>query len=702
MKSRGVIGVIHRFAFGIVLFNFLTTVVFGSSETSMGNTSTSVFENTFDPGSMNLSVKPGDDFYEYVNGGWIKSHPVPADKYRYGQIEIIEDRTYDHIKGIVESTANNTSSPEGSLEQKIGDFYLVGMDNVTLDKQHLDPIKDKLKMIDDISNTSEVQEVSTQMMEYGMDPFFSIYADADSKNSKIMIANLIQGGLSLPDKDTQDRDFYLRQDNESIKTREQYLAHVTKMFVFLGDSPEIAVNNARTVLRIETRLAKASFSSVENTDEIKTYNKMSLEELQAFAPGINWSLLFCSLGHPEVADVNVRNPSFFKELSTALQDESVADWKTFLRWKLILATSPYLSSDLEREHFNFYEGKIKGQKEMQPRWRRVIDAENKAMGEAVGHLYVNKYFDESSRAKMQEMVSNLKKAFRERIKNLTWMEPETKKKALMKLETLDVQVGYPDEWLNYSELEVKNDSYVNNTFRASNFQFHHGPYGIDRIGKPVNRKIWEMNPQEVNAYANYNKVVIVFPAGILQPPFFDKAADDAVNYGDIGATIGHEMTHHFDSQGRKFDASGNLTDWWTQKDEDNFNNSTGILVGEYNKFEVLPGLYINGNLTLQENIADLGGLIMAYHAYKLSSKGEPKTIDGFTGDQRFFLSYALSWREVDTKEYLRTRTLTNMHSPAKFRVNGVVFNVPEFYKVFPSVKPGDKLYRPESERPVIW
>lgn len=702
MKSRGVTGVIHSFAFGIVLFSALTTVVFGSSETSMGNTSTSLYENSFDPGSMNLSAEPGDDFYEYVNGGWIKSHPVPVDKYRYGETEIAKDRTYDRIKGIVESAANNTSAPEGSLEQKIGDFYLMGMDNVTLDKQHLDPIKDKLKMIDDISNTSDVQEVSTQMMEYGMDPFFSIYADADAKNSKIMIANLIQGGLSLPDKDNQDRDFYLRQDNESIKTREQYLAHVTKMFILLGDSPEIAANNARTVLKIETRLAKSSFSSVENTDEIKTYNKMSLEELQAFAPGMNWSLLFCSLGHPEVAEVNVRNPSFFKELSKALQDESVADWKTFLRWKLILATSPYLSYDLEREHFNFYEGKIKGQKEMQPRWRRVIDAENKAMGEAVGHLYVNKYFDASSRAKMQEIISNLKKVFRERIKNLIWMEPETKKKALMKLETLDIQVGYPDEWLNYSELEVKNDSYVNNTFRASNFQFHHGPYGIDRIGKPVNRKIWEMNPQEVNAYADYNKVVIVFPAGILQPPFFDKAADDAVNYGDIGATIGHEMTHHFDSQGRKFDVSGNLTDWWTQKDEDNFNNSTGILVDEYNNFEVLPNLYINGNLTLQENIADFGGVIMAYHAYKLSSKGEPKAIDGFTADQRFFLSYALSWREADTKEYLRTRTLTNMHSPAKFRVNGVVFNVPEFYKVFPSVKPGDKLYRPESERPVIW
>ena len=303
------------------------------------------------------------------------------------------------------------------------------------------------------------------------------------------------------------------------------------------------------------------------------------------------------------------------------------------------------------------------------------------------------------------MVSNLKKAFMDRIKNLTWMEPETKKKALMKLYFLDVQVGFPDEWLNHSELKVKNDSYVMNVLRASKFKFHHGPDGLDRINKPVDRKLWDvLNPQDTNAYADFNKVIIVFPAGILQSPFFlnNNDVDDAFNYGAIGAIIGHEMTHHFDSQGRKFDVSGNLTDWWTRKDADSFNKSTGILVDEYNSFEVLPGLHVNGNLTLQENIADLCGLTMAYHAYKLSLKGEPKIIDGFTDDQRFFLSFAQMWRESELKEFLRTRALTDPHSPCRFRVNGVVFNVPEFYKAFPSVKSVDKLYRPESERPVIW
>lgn len=694
MKRKVVMSLL---AFGIVIINALTFVAFGFSETSMGDTIISEHEKAFDPESMNLSVKPGDDFYEYAEGAWIKNHPVPAEKSRYGEFAIVEDRNYDRVKGIVESAANNTSAPEGSLEQKIGKFYSVGMDNATLEKQRLDPIKGKLKMIDNISNVSDIQTVSAQMMEYGMNPFFSIYAAPDKKNSKFMIATLTQGGLGLP-----DRDFYFRQDNESIKIREQYLTHITKMFILLGDSPKIAENNARTVIRIETRLANASFTNVNDRDEVKTYNKMSLEELQAFAPGLNWPCLFTVLGCPGVTEVNVRNPSFFKELSTALQDESVADWKIFLRWKLILATSPYLSSDLEEEHFDFYGKKLNGKQEMEPRWKRVIDAENNAIGEAIGRVYVDKYFDPSSKARMEEMVSNLKKAFRERIQNLAWMEPETKKKALIKLEALDVQVGYPDEWLNYSELDVKNDSYVMNILRGSKFKFHHGPAGLDKIGKPVDRKLWEMNPQETNAYADYNKVIVVFPAGILQPPFFNKDADDAVNYGAIGAIIGHEMTHHFDSQGRKFDASGNLTDWWTSKDTDNFNKSTEVLVDEYNGFEVLPGLYVNGNLTLPENVADLGGLTVAYHAYKLSSKEEPEMIDGFTGDQRFFLSFTQVWRESDTNESLRTLALTDTHAPSKFRVNGVVFNVPEFYKAFPSVKPSDKLYRSEIKRPVIW
>ena len=690
-------GVVCLSVFGMAL---IIALALGSSEESMENISASAVSDqvkAFDPESMNLSVKPGDDFYEYVEGNWIASHPVPADKSRYGEFDIVTDRNYDLVRGIVESAANNTTAAKGSLDQKIGEFYRMGMDNATLETQRLAPIKGMLKTIDNITNITDVLAVSTQMMDLGMDPFFSIYVAPDKKNSKIMIATLTQGGLGLP-----DRDFYFRQDNESNKTREQYLAHVARMLMFLGDSQKVAENNARTVMRIETRLANASFTNIENTDEFKTYNKMNQAELQAFAPSIDWSRLFSVLGRPDISEVNVRNPPFFDELSAALNNESIDDWKTFLRWKMISATSYYLSSDLVEEHFDFYGRKLNGQQEIKPRWKRVLDAEDGAIGEAIGHAYVDRYFDPVSKARMAEMVSNLKAAFRERIQNLTWMEQQTKQKALMKLDVLDVQVGYPDEWLNYSELEVNNDSYVMNVLRASRFQFHHGPYGLDRIGKPVNRKLWEMNPQETNAYADYNKVLMVFPAGILQPPFFNKDADDAVNYGAIGVIIGHEMIHNFDSQGRKFDASGNMTDWWTVKDADNFNNSTAVLVDEYNRFEIMPGLHVNGNLTLQENIADLGGLTMAYHAYKLSVKDESENIDGFTADQRLFLSFAQIWRQSITDESKRTLALTDTHSPARFRVNGVVFNMPQFYEAFPSVKLGDKLYRPEQERPVIW
>ncbi|MGB9929801.1 MAG: M13 family metallopeptidase [Methanosarcina sp.] len=704
----------------------LTIIASGSSEISMGAKSIPGYEKAIDPASMNLSVSPGDDFYEYAQGDWMKTHPVPADKSRYGEFTIVTDRNYEYIKEIVTSAANNTSAPEGSDEQKIGEFYRVGMDTAALEKQGLDPIKSQLDMIDNISSSSDLQAVSTQMLEFGINPFFSLTATPDKRDSKIMIATLSQEGLGLP-----DRDFYFMEDNESLKLREKYLIHISRMFVLLGDSPDLAEANARTVLRIETRLANASFNSIDDLDEVKTYNKMSLEELQAFAPGINWALLFSTLGQPDITEVNVRNPAFFRELSTALQEESVADWKTFLRWKLILASSPYLNSDLVKERFDFYGKTLSGQQEMRPRWKSVIGAENAAIGEVIGRIYVEKYFDPESKARMEKMVSNLKEVYGKRIQGLTWMEPETRKKALLKLEALDVQVGYPDEWMDYSDLEVNNDSYLGNMLRASKFQFYHGPTGVDKIGRPVNRKLWEMNPQETNAYADYNKIIMVFPAGILQPPFFNKDADDAVNYGAIGMVIGHEMTHHFDSQGRKFDENGNLTDWWTAEDGKNFNKSTEILVNEYNKFETVPGLFINGNLTLQENIADLGGLTMAYHAYKLSVEGHPESINGFVGDkrffyiykpllvvtlpnmeaqvleeftddQRFFLSYTQIWRESQTDEFLRMQTLADMHSPAKFRINGVVFNVPEFYNAFPDVKPEDKLYRSENERPVIW
>jgi len=652
----------------------------------------------FDPGNMNPSIHPGDDFYQYVNGGGIKKNTIPSDKTDYNEFVIVGDRTDEQVRWLVEQACNNTSAQKSSLEWKIGRFYSIGMDANSINRHKTGPLQVELELIDNITTSADVQKVSTRLLSYYIiDPFFSFYASPDSKNSKMMIATIYQSGLGLP-----DRDYYLRKDNESAKTRQDYLKFVTNMSILLGESSANASRDAQTIMRMETRLANASFTNIENRDAVKTYHRMTLSELQELAPEINWTGLLQDVGYPDIEEINVNQPTFVKELGRMIETESVDDWKTFLRWKLISATSPYLSSEFENESFEFYGHKLNGQEEMKPRWKRVLGTENRFLGESIGQLYIQQYFDPQSKAKMKEMVSNLKAAFRERLVNLSWMENATKVKALDKLEAMDVQVGYPEEWQDFSRLEITNDSYVMNVLRAGKFQLEHGYSGLDKAGKPVNRNTWFAPPQEVNAYAYFEMNAIFFPAGILQPPFFNALADDAINYGAIGAVIGHEMTHGFDDQGRKFDKNGNLTDWWTQQDESNFNNSTEVLAGQYDKLEALPGLFVNGNLTLGENIADMGGLTIAYYAFHLTQPNETEKIDGFTADQRFFLGNAQIWRENIRNESLRTKVLTNPHSPCKFRIDGVVFNMPEFYLAFRDVKPGDKLYRPEDERPVIW
>ena len=582
----------------------------------------------FDPNNMDRSIHPGDDFYQYVNGLWIEKNPVPSDKTRYDEFKIVEDRTYEQVRKLVEQASNNTSANESSLDWKIGRFYSLGIDTNSINRQGIEPLQGELKSIDNMTTVADVQKVSAHLLSYYIiDPFFSFFASPDSKNSKMMIATLYQSGLGLP-----DRDYYLRTDNESAKTREDYLKFVAKMFVLLGDSSQNASKDAQTVMRMETRLANASFTNVENRDAVKIYHRMTLMELQDLAPGFNWTELLTDLGYPDIKEINVNQPAFVKELGKMMQTESIGDWKAFLRWKLISATAPYLSSEFENESFDFYSRKLNGQEKMEPRWKRVLKTENAFLGEPIGQIYVQQYFDPQSKAKMKDMVKNLKAAFRARLQNLTWMENATKVKALEKLETMDVQVGYPEKWQNYSRLEINNDSYVMNVLRAGKFLFNHGYYGLDNAGKPVNRDIWFTPPQAINAYAYFEMNAIFFPAGILQPPFFNAKADDAINYGAIGAVIGHEMTHGFDDQGRKFDKNGNMTDWWTEQDGSNFNNSTKMLVSQYDKFEALPDLYANGNLTLGENIADMGGLTMAYYAYHLAQPNEPKMIDGFTAE----------------------------------------------------------------------
>ncbi len=694
---RGLFGFLRKEILRIAMLVSLISLI---QMTCPAATETSLEEKfpAFNLSNMNLTIHPGDDFYNYVNGKWIENNPVPADKSRYSEFQVVDDRTKERVRMLVEQAANNTSAESGSIQQKIGLFYRTGLDTATIDGQGLMPLQDELGQIDNITTTADVQRVSDQLLSYYIiDPLFSFYAAPDSKNSQIMIACLYQSGLGLP-----DRDYYFRQDNESVKTREDYVNHTTKMFVLLGDSPKAASQNAKTIMRMETRLANSSFTNVENRDTVKTYNRMTLQEIEALAPGFNWRQFLSDLGYPGIEEINVNQPAFVKGLSDMMQTESVEDWKTFLRWKLISAVAPCLGSEFENESFDFYSRKLNGQEQMEPRWKRTLKTESAFLGEPIGQLYVQRYFKPESKAKMEEMVSNLKKAFRIRLTNLTWMENSTKARALEKLEAMQVKVGYPDKWQNYTGMVIKNDSYVENVLRAGNFMFNHGYYGLEKVGKPVDRDIWFASPQGVNAYASFKMNAIFFPAGVLQPSFFNPEADDAINYGAIGSVIGHEMIHGFDDQGRKFDASGNLTDWWTARDSAAFNNSTRILVDQYNEFEALPGLFVNGNLTLGENIADLGGLIMAYYAYQQTLQGEPEKIDGFTGKQRVFLGHAQCWRESCRDEALRTQVLTNVHSPSEFRVNGADFNMPEFYRAFPEIKPEDKLYRPTEDRAAIW
>jgi putative endopeptidase len=650
----------------------------------------------FEVSNMDTAVNPGDDFFDYVNGTWIKNNPIPADKDSWSAFQELYERNRENIRSIIETAASKQDAPEGSLDKQIGIFFNTGMDTVAIEKQGAEPLKDLFSKIDSITTVADVQSVAAYLQKYGIGSLFYIFSNADQKNSEMVIANIYQSGIGLP-----DRDYYFRTDSDSRRILDAYKVHLAKMFVLLKDQPDVAQKNAETVFKIETQFAKASFTNIENQDPKKTYNKMTIEELAKLSPLFNWQSYMQEIGYPRIREMNVNQPVYLKELSSMMKSVPVEDWKTFLRWSLINQASGYLSSDFEKQNFDFYYRTLSGQDQMEPRWKRVLDQTSGSLGEAIGQLYVKEYFPPEAKQKMIELVGNLKESLRQRIENLTWIGPETKKEALAKLEKMNVKVGYPDKWRDYSGLKISSDSYVMNIFNSGNFEF---VYKMNKVGKPVDRTEWEMTPQTVNAYYEPSKNEIVFPAGILQPPFFNLNADDAVNYGGIGLVIGHEMTHGFDNMGRQFDKDGNLRDWWTAADVKAFNEHTRILVDEYNKFEVLDSLFINGTHTLGENIADLGGATVAYNAYQLSLKGKPavEPIDGFSGNQRFFLSFAQIWRNNMKEQQLRKRVLTDEHSPAKYRVNGTVFNMPEFYAAFPEVKSGNKLFREEAMRPVIW
>ena len=680
-----------------IIIATLTIALLQGCTTNVKNTVEKVKKYpAFDVQNMDTTIKPGDDFFNYTNGTWLKNNPIPADKNSRSTFDELFERNRHDIREIIEEAAAVKDVQPGSNTEKIGTFYNSGMDTISIERLGLSPLKMFFDKIESIRSIADVQSVGAFSQTYQISPFFVVFSNQDSKNSTSVIAQCYQAGIGLP-----ERDYYFNNDESTKKIREKYLIHLTKMFELLKDEPSVAGKNAETVMKMETQLAKASFTNVENQDPLKTYNKVTIEELNKLAPDINWHSYFTQVGYPGLSEVNIWQPSFMKELSNMMKTVPVDDWKTFLRWQLINSTAAYLGKEFVDQNFDFYNRTLTGQEKMEPRWKLILDVTSASLGESIGQLYVKKYFPPIAKQKMTDLIMNLKKSLKQRIENLSWMGPQTKQEALAKLEKMGVKVGYPDKWRDYSGLSISSESYVLNVLNSQAFEFR---YSMDKVGKPVDPTEWGMTPQTVNAYYNPNRNEIVFPAGILQPPFFNLDADDAVNYGAIGFVIGHEMTHGFDNMGRQYDKDGNLRDWWTKDDSKAFEAHAAMLIDQYNHNEILDSVFVNGKLTLGENIADLGGGTVAFNAYKLSLEGKvtPKPIDGFTNYQRFFLAYAQVWRTNMRDKELKKRVKTDEHSPAKVRINGVVYNMPEFYAAFPDVKPGDKLFRPVEQRPVIW
>ncbi len=647
-----------------------------------------------DPVNMDTTVKPGDNFYQYVNGGWIKNHPIPPEYSQYGAFTVLYENNQKQLKSLVDEIAKNKEAKKGSVEQKIRDFFNSGMDTNSIEKLGIKAIAPQMEAINQLKSLKEVEKEVAHLHTNGVHPLFYFFAGADEKNSSMEIANLYQGGLGLPDV-----SYYTNDDEASKKLRAAYQEHIAKMFELKGDDAATAKKEAAQVMDLETKLAKISFTRKETRIPEKNYNKMSLADLEKTAPGFDWKTYFEQLGLPKPGDINVSQLPFFQSMSKLAQKTPLDQWKAYLMWKLLSDAAPFLNKAFVEENFNFYGKTMSGQQKMRPRWKRVMGTTSSGLGEALGKLYVEKYFPAESKAYMLNLVENLRKAFAERIKKLDWMSPDTKEKALAKLDAITVKVGYPDKWRDYSSLEIVPGNYFQNVMNASRFSFKRN---LNKIGKPVDKTEWGMTPQTVNAYYNPSNNEIVFPAGILQPPFFNKDADDAVNYGAIGVVIGHEMTHGFDDQGRKYDKEGNMNEWWTKEDAQRFKAKTKKLAALYNHYTILDSLHVDGELTMGENIADLGGLNISYDAFKKALNGKtPAPIDGFSADQRFFMSFAQVWRQNIRPKELAKRLKTDVHSPGEARVNVPTFNLDAFNKAF-HIKKGDKLYIPKDKRAYIW
>ena len=667
------------------MFKFSLRFVIALTVFSFVHSSVTAQTPAFDVTRMDTSAEACTDFFQYANGNWIKNTQIPAAYSRWGTFNILADNNNNALKTILDTDVE-AKAAAGSDEQLIGDFYASCMDEAAIEKAGITPLNPYFSEISRIKNSKELQHEIAMMHNMGIPVLFGFGAGADAKNSSMNIANAGQGGLSLP-----NRDFYLNGDPKSRDTRAKFREYVTNMFELLGEDGNTARGHAQTVIQIQTRLAMASKAPVELRDPQKRYNKRTLAQLAEMTPNFSWTDYMATRNVPTVTEINVGQPDFFTEVNKMMADVSIIEWKTYLKWMALNSSASRLSKVFVDENFNFYSKYLTGTKEQQPRWKRCVASTDGAVGEALGAEFVKKNFSSAAQQRVSELIDNLFAAYRERIEKADWMVAETKEKALLKLNAYQRKIGFNTKPRGYAGLKLDRGSYFQNSRSIAQFEIARN---VKDVGEKVDKTRWGMTPPTVNAYYNPSYNEIVFPAGILQPPFFNADADDAINYGAIGAVIGHEITHGFDDSGSQYDAEGNLKMWWTPEDRKKFDERAACVADQFNGYQIQDGLNINGKLTLGENLADLGGLTMAYAAYQKSLEGKPKpaNIDGFTPEQRFFLGYAQVWATKSTQEFERQQVLTDPHSNARYRVNGPLSNLPQFAEAF-SCEQDNKMVR---------
>jgi putative endopeptidase len=645
--------------------------------------------------NRDTTVNPADDFFMYANGGWFKKNPIPSSERSNGIFRTIQDTINNQIKSICEKSAG-AGAEKGSNKQKIGDFYVSGMDSIAINKAGIAPLKRELAKIDACQDIASILASVSHLHTIGASPAFSFYVGQDEKNSSKNLLNFYQGGLGMG-----ERDYYFNTDKETVTIRTEYVKHLQAMFQLMGQDAVTAGSSASTIMKFETELAKASRKMELLRDPIKNYNKMSVSDLNELSSNISWDKMLVGMGIAKPDSVNIAQPEFLRQVDRMTKSYTINDWKTYLKWDLANSYASYLGKNFEDQNFKFYSTIMSGVKVQKPRWKKVVQQTDNSLGELIGQVYIDEYLPKGSKEKLLEIGNNIRIVYEDRIKKLDWMSEATKVKALNKLSKIVMKVGYPDKWKDLSSIEIDKNSYCKNIMSVKKWEFE---YMINKFGKPVDRTEWGMYPQTYNAYYNPSNNEICVPAcNIIVPGFEGRMPDDAVLYGIIGgSTFGHEITHGFDDQGSQYDEKGNLNNWWTPEDLKKFKAKTTLIVSQFNKYLVVDGKYVNGENTQGENIADLGGVVMGYEAFKKTKQfTSNQKLSGLSPDQRYFLSYGYAWMVNNNKEYLAQMVMTDVHSPSKFRINGPLSNIPEFYKTF-NVKPENKMFQEEKNRVIIW